>query len=214
MQQVYRKPEENADLCQGDIINAKELKPALEGHQDYMAARSDFESFCVVTQTCDLVRTQKPADYITLAVVRLMRNVFQRNDKTEHIKDQVKEIVTYRQNKRHYFYLPADKEATIDEPSVVDLRVTFALHKMHYQKIVFARRIGMSEISAANLGWMMSYVYSRIAMPEWNETTNGELKDFITRVTKTIKDHGVVDRDKLEVTLDQIAAQKTNGIVA
>src|ERR1035438_7453718 len=74
MHPVYRVLKDSkSDLCQGDIIDADRLKPALKGHQDYMAQRPDFRSFCVMTQTCDLVLNQKPAEYITLAVIRLLK---------------------------------------------------------------------------------------------------------------------------------------------
>ena len=77
MHPMYEVREKEADLCQGDIINSEALarSGALRGHQDYMASRKDFKSFCVMTQTCDLVRS-RTAEFVTLAVVRRITNVF------------------------------------------------------------------------------------------------------------------------------------------
>jgi hypothetical protein len=204
MHRVYHKlADRSSDLCQGDIIDAKLLRPALVGHQDYMAQRPDFLAFCVMTQTCDLVTKspQVPAEYITLAVIRLIRNVFERNSKRDTTKRRLESIVEYQQNKQHYFYLPAEPEAGITEASVVDLRVTFALHNSHYKEIVAARNIGMDEHFASNLGWMTSYIFSRIAMPEWDaKRMNDEtLEQHIDGLLQEIKDDGVVDKSALEI---------------
>jgi hypothetical protein len=210
MHPVYREVEDpNSDLCQGDIIDAELLKPALKGHQDYMAQRPDFRSFCVMTQTCDLVRGQDPAEYITLAVIRLITNVFEKDSSRGRTKQRLEQIVGYQQNKRNYFYLPVEPKAGITEASVVDLRVTFALHKQHYKQIVEARRIGMNEIFAANLGWMTSYVFSRIAMPEWSEKRMGETLDsHINGLLQLIEQKGVAHRERLEVKFDETATQQ------
>ncbi|HXW70068.1 MAG TPA: hypothetical protein VEK34_01245 [Methylocella sp.] len=210
MHPVYRELKDcSSDLCQGDIIDAKLLRPALKGHQDYMAERPDFCAFCVMTQTCDLVREQEPAEYITLAVIRFITNVFEKGSNRDRTKRRLEPIIGYQQNKRHYFYLPAEPKAGITAPSVVDLRVTFALHSQHYEQIVSARRIGMNELFAANLGWMTSYVFSRIAMPEWDEEKRGENRDsHIDGLLKLIERDGVSERRKLEITSDEIAAQK------
>lgn len=207
MHPVYRVLEDrNSDLCQGDIIDAELLNPALKGHQDYMAQRPDFREFCVMTQTCDLVRKQDPAEYITLAVIRLVTNVFERSSSP---KTPLERIVGYQQNKRNYFYLPVEPAAEIEAASVVDLRVTFALHFMHYGQIVAARRIGMNELFAANLGWMTGYVFSRIAMPEWDEKRMGEKRDsHIDGLVRLIKQEGVLDRKTLETTRDETATQQ------
>jgi hypothetical protein len=208
---VYREiANENSDLCQGDIIDAKRLRPALLGHQDYMAERPDFYVFCVMTQTCDLVRKQEPAEYITLAVVRLVKHIFEKTGSRNRTESRLRPIVGYQQNKRHYFYLPTEPKAGINEPSVVDLRVTFALNsELHYDEIVAARRIGMNEIFAANLGWMTSYVFSRIAMPEWDAKVMGESEDsHIERLLQLIAREGVADRKQLETKSDAMATQK------
>jgi hypothetical protein len=211
MHQVYREiADPRSNLCQGDIIDAKLVRPALLGHQDYMAEREDFHAFCVMTQTCDLVRAQDPAEYITLAVIRTVTNVYERGEKPARLKDRLKPIVGHQQNKRHYFYLPKEPKAGIENPSVVDLRVTFALHtQLHYDQIVAARRMGMNHIFAANLGWMTSYVFSRIAMPEWDDKgMGGDFDSHVDGLVQLIGREGVSDQKSLETTRDERATQQ------
>ena len=189
---MYRSPD-NSDLCQGDVIGSRKLTPALNGHQDYMAERTDFEAFCIMTQTCDLVRPRQ-AEFITLAVVRKITNIF---DKSEARKsgDRLKNIIQHRANTR-FFYLYPEPAAGIIEDSVVDLRVMFALHRKHYDQIVDARNMSMDELYAAHLGWMVGNVFSRIAMPEWQhlkEVPTLEVK--ITSLQDAIAQRGMLPEE-------------------
>jgi hypothetical protein len=69
----------------------------------------------------------------------------------------------------------------------------FSLHKKHYPQIQEARRMGITPIYAAGLGWMAGYVFSRIAMPPWSELNLAETKnDRIGRLIIDIEKRGVV----------------------
>ena len=166
----------------------------------------------MLTQTCDLIRSQdqEPAEYITFAVVRLMKHVFEKNSSSKKIEGRLRPIVGYQQNKRHYFYLPKEPATGIIGPSVIDLRVTFALNsKLHYDQIVAARRMGMDAIFAANLGWMTSYVFSRIAIPAWDEKVMGETEEsHVESLVKLIADEGVTDRMQTEIKTDTQATHR------
>src|ERR1700748_3035100 len=95
MHQMYKLPRDS-NLWQGDLIGSHKLRPALVGHQDYLAERADFEAFCIMTQTCDLVRPRE-SEFITLGVVRKITNIF---DKSEARKtstaDRLKNIIQHR----------------------------------------------------------------------------------------------------------------------
>jgi hypothetical protein len=199
MHPIYEVRHKEANLFQGDIINSEALvrADALRGHQDYIAGRSDFKSFCVMTQTCDLV-CNRCAEFIFLAVVRSIPNVFgpeevKNYDSRSSTKKLLDRIIEYQQNSRDYFFLPALPAAGIDEDSVVDLRVMFSLHKKHYPQIQEARRMGITPIYAASLGWMAGYVFSRIAMPPWSELKQKETKsERIDRLLCDIKERGII----------------------
>jgi hypothetical protein len=208
MHPMYRAPTAGANLCQGDIISSEHLTRigALAGHMDYIASRKDFKAFCILTQTCDLVPGQC-ADFITLAVVRIMTNVFSKEAvASQRGKDRVANILRgvleHRQNSRDYFYLYPELSAGLEEDSVVDLRVMFALHNKHYSQISEARRMSMHELYAANLGWMTGNIFSRIAMPVWSQLQLGEQKDDrIKALLEGIATRGIDDPSSIEVPM-------------
>src|SRR5579872_666308 len=105
MHPMYRPPV-GSDLCQGDLVQKKELVAALRGHQDYILQRSDFEAFCVMTQTCDLVRSRKE-EFITMAVVRAITNIFDKSEaRKKGTADRLRNIVQHRANTRFFYVHP------------------------------------------------------------------------------------------------------------
>jgi len=195
MHGMYRLPH-GSELCQGDIIERPALSCALEGHQDYIARRPGFEAFCIMTQTCDLV-IKRQTEYITLAVVRTITEIFDRNEaQKSRTADLLKNIVQHRANTR-FFYLYPERRAGISEDSVVDLRVMFALHKRHYEQIVSARKMSMNDLYAACLGWMVGNVFSRIAMPEWQDLKGvPALDEKIKSLQDTIQNRGLSPEER------------------
>jgi hypothetical protein len=220
MHPIYRRPPKKNDLFQGDIINSESLVAtgALDGHQDYFAGRKDFKAFCVMTQTCDLV-CDRSAEYISLAVVRSIANVFgpddvKNGDRIKSTRKLLENIVEHQQNRRDYFFLPALSKAAIDEDSVVDLRVTFSLHNQHYKEIRKARRMGMNPLYAACLGWMAGNVYFRIAMPPWNELKQSDPLDQRTaRLLEDIKARGI-NRSTIETASHKPKSVRRRPLVA
>jgi len=168
MHSMYRrlKGHEKLHLWQGDVIGRHRLikEGALTGHQDYLAARSDFPAFCVITQTCDLMANRR-VDFITLAVIRDLKNIFSAYDATGNRKNGTKslldKIINHRENKG-FFYLHVNPPLVGDGGAVVDLRTSFALHKKHYQQILRARTLSLVEAFANKLGWMAGNLLSRI----------------------------------------------------
>jgi hypothetical protein len=186
-------------LFQGDILDPTLLKNNLEGHQDYFH-RNHFVRYMVLTQTCDLVldktadRPRFPVDFIQLAVVRRMRDVFgkkhvENKKKRRSTLNQLWKILGHQSDRRGLFYLPTEEQHGILEPCVVDLRVTFSLYKIHYDDIKHARCGGLRDLYAAQLGQMIAYMFSRVAMPDTKEEQiNDALNDIVEREKKRFQE--------------------------
>jgi hypothetical protein len=183
MHPMYKKPE-GPNLWQGDILDFVKLKPALEGHQDYIAQQKHFLGFCVITQTCDLIRDpankRDCASFINLAVIRRLLDPFCANDvRSNSVRDRTSEllrdIIKHNENKRGYFFLPSEPSAGIAEDSVVDLRVMVSLYaEFHYEQMLSARIGALNDVYANKLGWMVGQLFSRVPAPDWDEWGLGE----------------------------------------
>src|SRR5437867_2053482 len=114
-------------LWQGDLIEARKLikSGALDGHQDYIKTRQDFVGYCVITQTCDLLRDRKgivsepgansksklrePVVFVHLAVIRRLTDFFLRVDaegqRRDTAMDSLMKIISHNENKRGCYYL-------------------------------------------------------------------------------------------------------------
>jgi len=148
----------------------------------------------VLTQTCDLDRTREMADFIFLAVVRKLSDVFG----MRHVEDRrarnrtfnlLRDLYNHNYNKRGLFYLPENANCGIEEESVADLRVMFSLHKASYPDLLRARCGAITELYAAQLGHIAGHMFSRVATPGWNEVNpNVDLDDHAESVQKSIID--------------------------
>jgi hypothetical protein len=201
---MYREPNslperEERWLRQGDIIDLQKLitSGALDGHQEYIKQGSEFFcGFCVLTQTCDLVREteeeaqqlqqkrgkpnkrgtpRQPVEFIGLAMIRRLRYVLNKthisdSDARRDTRQFLKTIINHNYNKSGYFFLHQNDEQDryIGEDWVVDLRTIFSLvSDYHYTQIIDSRLLCLNEVYANKLGWMVGYLFSRIATPEW-----------------------------------------------
>lgn len=180
-------------LQQGDILDPIPLKRNLRGHQDYFANQTHFYRFMILTQTCDLTHKEKMPDFIFLAVVRKfseaisIRHVY--GKAKNGTQNMLRDLFNHNYNKRGFFYLPENTENGIEEDSLVDLRVMFSLHKSHYQDLVNAKVGAISPLYSSQLGHMVGYMFSRIAVPGWSEINNGESAEKKAKeVVKSIKE--------------------------
>lgn len=183
---MYRQSDQK-DLWQGDIIHRRELidTGALSGHQDYIAQRDDFPGFCVVTQTCDLVREEESGsevDFICLSVIRRLTDVFSKNTSQKEIrktKDKLKNILNHDYTKQGYFFLPSEPSILMED-CVVDLRTTFSLYaEKHYDQVLKARKLSLTDVYANRLGWMLGNIFSRVPTPDWDEETRQQRIDHL-----------------------------------
>lgn len=187
---IYRRPPEANLLCQGDILDPSCLRHNLVGHQDYFVDRPYFYRYMILTQTCDLVRGRNGAEFIFLAVVRRLRDAFGIRPVTDWWSsgkhdDLMRDLLKHNHNRRGFFYLPKNARQGIEEDSVVDLRVMFSLHRVHYSSLLQARRGALTEVYAAKLGHLTGHLFNRVATPSWGELNPGQnVNDYIN----TIKD--------------------------
>jgi hypothetical protein len=162
-----------------------------------MAARDDFPGFCVVTQSCDLVRC-RCADFITLAVIRKVGDVFSAEDvsgkRATSTSEVLRRLINHSEDKRGYFYLHKEESLGIDvgEGAVVDLRVMFSLRTtLHYDQLKAARKMSVDDAYANKLGWMAGHLFSRVPTREWQELELGETADqVLARLLGAIKTRG------------------------
>jgi len=184
-------------LSQGDILNREKMKEALAGHQDYFANAKHFRGFCVVTQSCDLVRGQL-AEFIYLAVIRDVLEAFDQRDFTNggaqsSTRDVLTKMVTHSYNKRGFFYLPKRVKSGVTTDSVVDLRVIFCIHsRTHYEQLLQARTGVLREDYAGQLGSLAAQTFSRVALPSWEDVWDDiSIKDKVKELFDLIKQkHG------------------------
>ncbi len=186
---IYRRPPTENLLSQGDILDPRCLQANLQGHQDYFID-DRFYRYMILTQTCDLDRTREMANFIFLAVVRRMDDVFGMWH-VEH-KDSTTELLNalynHNYNKRYLFYLPTDPAHGIEQESVVDLRVMFSLHRSAYADLLKARLGALKDLYTAQLGNMAGHMFSRVATPGWQELNPGHsLKDHVKGVIASIE---------------------------
>lgn len=218
-------------LNQGDVLKkTEEIKALLEQvHPHY--SKEDYQYFCVVSQTCDLVRrTGSPpkSPYITLAAVRpfelfLNREVskFQKDEidlKARLVKNNVKALLAqqlerlFNNNELEYFYFHED--ASIGFPqSVAFLRLSIAIKSsLHYDTCLNAKRLQLKDNFQAKLGWLVGNMYSRVGTKDWVPET---LKDheFKKMIEKILEDNFIwVDEKKLKVLKTSLEAMEIGGL--
>ncbi len=191
-----------SDLCQGDILEPScELRRLFEDvHPHFINAK--YSGFLILTQTCDLVRRgKKPckSSYINLAVFRPLADVLRPLldkccklviihgviapglylEKTRDTAQQLlSRIVNQNARAEGIFYLHPDAAVRIAEPCVALLQVNVAVKTEHYDKLLRARTGRLHEQFQSKLGWLLGYLYSRVATKDLSRT---EQRDLIQR---------------------------------
>lgn len=193
---IYENRMDTEPLRQGDILNTHMLRENLRGHQDYFAEQQHFNYYMVLTQSCDLARGG--VDFIFLSTVRVFREAIKFNQvQSRTAKDAnrnfIRDLYLHSYNKRGFFYLPCDSRKGLVEDHIVDLRVMFSLHKLHYPDLIQARLCGITDLYAAQLGHIAGHMFNRVATPDWEEIYDGE--------------DNISPSDKAKKTLDELGDQ-------
>lgn len=174
---TYSKKIEHDKLKQGDILHKnEEIRSMIQAvHPHYL--KEDYKFFIVLTQSCDLIKRDGQAPYISLAAVRpfdllLQRKIsnYQKTDieRIGRICSQSKKWIIHQflerlfnNNEPEYFYLYEDDSFGLSEPMVAFLRLSIAVKTdLHYEKCLNAKFIELDENFTAKLGWLVGNMYS------------------------------------------------------
>jgi hypothetical protein len=190
---AYQSAEGN-NLRQGDLIAKTEAVRGICSavHPHYL--KDDYTHFLVISQSCDLVRrdgTGCVARYVSLAAVRPFDLVLKR----EIAKHQHSDLETVgcicakerrpvverflervlNNNEPEYFYLHGDPQLGLPLPSCAFLRLSIAVKaELHYDALLSARVLSLTDAFAAKLGWLIGNVYSRVGTEDWTDYLSGE----------------------------------------
>lgn len=188
------KPELDASqLKQGDVIRkTDDVLTLLEHYYPYWVENQDYTHLMVLTQTCDLVRREgqpckapcisvsavKPLKAVLALQARRYRHTeFERLGRVCPIGDQ-DDFVRFlaklmNNNQGDYFYLheepgPRDEEKRCLLPcSCAFLRISVAVRREHYDKLLAGKILELTESFQAKLGWLVGTIYSRVGTGDW-----------------------------------------------
>lgn len=190
------------DLQQGDLLSKNtEIKVLLNRvYPHYL--REDFTHFLILTQSCDLVRRHDgkcAARYITLAAVRPLSLLITREIRKYQRSTLTKAAMACSQRERsklemflerflnnnepEYFYLHEEPALGFPESSCGFLRFSIPLRAYeHYETLLGARILSLTEIFQAKLGWLVGHMYSRVGTEDWvpANVTQQEFDDQIS----------------------------------
>jgi hypothetical protein len=184
---TYEEKIDKTQLRQGDLLlKTDKIRDLLEEiHPHYL--KDGYKFFLVLTQSCDLLRRGDKgcsAKYITLAAVRPLDNVLQREAARyqkspvhrkgcicpETKRDSLSQFLVRLLNNNHpeYFFLYEDASIGLSETCCAFIRLSIAIRAMeHYDKCLEAKFLELKESFRAKLGWLAGNLYSRIGTEDW-----------------------------------------------
>ena len=229
MHYTYADEIDRTSIHQGDLIART---PAVEEmlrevHPHYYTTDS-YRYLIVLTQSCDLVRREGDAcaaRYITLAAVRpldlVLRRRLEKYQRTrrhqlegsfcdEGLRPKLTQFLErlFNNNEDEYFYLHEEPAAELAEAHCAFLALSIAVKaELHYEKLVAAKRLQLSESFQHKLGWLVGKMYSRIGTEDWvpEHRSRDEMKRWID---STLNGFGILwlsskDIERLQKMLDR-----------
>lgn len=208
-------------LMQGDVI---ERTPAIDDllkvyHPHYYGRQKNL-FFLVLTQSCDLVPRKTgeacKAPYITIAPVRSIDSVIERHLAqlpapkitaevsvlSAKAKTKASEFLgrLFNNNESGYFYLDGE-DTFLPCHCVAFLNLSIAIKAdEHYGKCLDAKRLQLSEVFQAKLGWLVGQMYSRVG-------TDDLPQDVLTKkVQSALKDAALWVEDNKITVLEETYA--------
>jgi ketosteroid isomerase-like protein len=214
-------PLDGGDLQQGDLLTKSgELLELLREVHPHYHHKGDYTHLFVLTQSCDLVRRDgKPckARYVSVAAVRPFSLVIEREiakyqdtfDGTAGVCAKTKRALVEQfverilnNNEPEYFYLEPEPAFGLHEPSCAFLRLSIAVRAhQHYQKLLAARVLSLTDVFQAKLGWLVGNMYSRVGTADW-------VPDSLSDEGFRAKVRGSLDADVQWIEADQLRAAK------
>lgn len=187
MEFIFKKGALNKEtLAQGDVIErTAAVDGCFESAHPFGPNASDHTHLVVVTQSCDLVKRRMKAPYITLAAAKpfsvAMESYLEREARSidgshfsyypRKTRDQAIQLVErYLHNtESDFFFLPEAGHSSVPTDLVVNLRLTVALDKKHYEVLAKDKIVELADVFRAKLGWLVGDMYSRVATPALEE---------------------------------------------
>lgn len=203
------KPSSESDLEQGDILQRTEYltTQVLNKYHPYYSEHPDNRLFIVLTQSCDLVKRSGgcKSDYITLAPVRPLRVIIEREFHTQlrnlklnaqpygskRLKLSFSDFLSklFNNNDPRYFFLKKQEDKQIAEDMCAITSLSISIKTEHYDECVKARALQLDDLFQAKLGWLVGQKFSRVGTPDWDETTlEGEIEQVISSTAVWIDD--------------------------
>ena len=180
-------PLDGTQLNQGDVLKrTPEVEETLKTvHPHY--ARDDYRFFIVLTQSCDLIRRDgRPcaSQYVTLGAVRPLKLVFEREirrfqydavekkldicSRAQHPKMVQLAERLLNNNQAGYFFLQCEPGSGLEEDHCAFLQLSIALKaELHYEKLLNAKIIQLSDSFQHKLGHLVGTMYSRVGTEDW-----------------------------------------------
>ena len=180
-------PRDESQLNQGDVLRrTPEVETILtEVHPHY--TRPDYRFFIVLTQSCDLIRRDGErcaSQYVTLAAVRPLRLVLEREirrfqykaiekklgicSRAQHPKMVQLAERLLNNNQAGYFFLQGEPGSGLEEDFCAFLQLSVALKaELHYEKLLAAKILQLSESFQHKLGHLVGTMYSRVGTEDW-----------------------------------------------
>lgn len=195
------------ELRQGDVLSKTPDLLALltEVHPYY--SRDNYSHLQVITQSCDLVRRtgRCKAPYITVVGVRPLHDVteawlkecrhgsqFEENGGVAEVsfRDEFIRFLErlYNNNEPDFFYLHEDPEYSFTRASCAYLRVSIAFRAQHYDRLLAAKVLELTDAFRAKLGWLVGAIYGRVATTDWVPTlfTEEEFRDHLAKIADSV----------------------------
>lgn len=237
------------ELCQGDVLErTPEINALLQEVHPHFHKKESNLFFMVLTQSCDLVPRfggSCKARYITIAPVRpidtvLARQVANLNAPgieaelpvlTDKSKAKLSEFLQrlYNNNEPGLFFLEGSDTA-LPGDCCVYLNLSIAIKSSdHYKKCVQAKRLQLSDMFQAKLGWLVGQMYSRVGTDDWDPNSltkkiqlalknaaiwipDSSVKPLSTELQKRAAGAGAVDESVIKSALKLIPSRKTQLI--
>ena len=233
------------ELFQGDILKRTvDLDRVLKEVHPHFAAKDSNRLFCVLTQSCDLVRrngARCSARYITVAAVRPLDIVVVRElesyldnpisaklkliEKRRRAKAEQFLERLFNNNEDDYFYLRKEADLGMPEDHCVFLKLSIPLKsEVNYQMLLDAKMAQLTESFQHKLGYLVGKSYSRIGTQDWvpDNIAEPEFKRMVGQVLDEKEDFLWVDdrvfaktiKELQSVPIDNVTIQMFQEIAA
>lgn len=225
---IYNESPPLDRLEQGDVLKkTSELEQLLRTYHPYYAEHPDNRFFVVLTQSCDLVirGSSCKARYIALAPVRPLRAVLKKEFEgklentgeagaqpfsTHRVRTGFEQFLhkLFNNNEPPFFYFEVAHEREIPEEMCAILALPIALKPEHYQTLLAAKLIGITDVFQAKLGWLVGQLYSRVGTPDIEPAALAKkVKLYTEGIAVWLED---ADAKNLRAL---VAQQKANGAI-